>query len=204
MKLLPITLTAHKGNWQRFKARTRNKRFLAIQKKIFARDNNTCRFCGFKIDKFQHVVNIDHNYTNNKASNMVTSCSLCAQCFFLDSIGKDGTSGGNIIYLPEISQADLNHFCRILFASMLRETPYLGKLQSSYLSFLDRSEIVDELFGPESHKANTFGQALIDSNLDKKDQKKPILNNLRLLADRKHFTKEINYWKTNVFEQLPL
>lgn len=202
--LLPTVLTAKRGNWQRFKARQRNQRFLALVKKIYTRDKYTCRFCGFQTKKYLSVVNKDHNYSNNKSSNLVTACSLCTQCFFLDSLGQDGKTGGYVIYLPEISQADLNHFCRVLFSSMLKDAPYKGKLQTSFLSLKDRSQIVEQLFGPGSSNPNTFGQALIDSNLEHKQLKHPALVNLRLLPERKFFAEQVKYWKKTVFDQIPL
>jgi len=204
MKLLPVMLTARQGNFERYQKRKRNKRFLQLAKKIHARDKNTCRYCGFQSNKYLQVVNHNHNYSNNKPSNMVTACTFCAQCFFLDSIGRDGKSGGYIIYLPEISQADLNHFCRVLFSSMLRETPYKGKLQTAFLSFKDRSQIVEQIFGPESSKPEIFGQSLIDSNFSKKQLTHPIFNYLRLLPERNFFSEEIIYWKSTIFESIPL
>lgn len=204
MQLLPIVLTARRGNWQRFIARKQNQRFLAIQKKIFARDHNTCRYCGFESDKYQVIVNHDHNYINNKANNLVTACIFCAQCFFLDQIGKNNNTGGYIIYLPEISQADLNHTCRVIFTSLLRDAPYKGKLQYSYLSLKDRSNVVDEIFGPNSSNPNIFGQALIDSNFSPEQLQHSALSNLRLLPERNYFTQEIKYWKQTVFDQVPL
>lgn len=204
MKLLPLTLAAYKGNWQRFISRKRNKRFLEIQKKVFSRDKKTCHYCGFISNKYQVVVNRDHNYRNNKAANLSTACMFCAQCFFLDAVGKNNHTGGHIIYLPEVSQADLNHFCRVLFSSMLNDAPYRGKLNATYLSFYDRSKTVDEVFGPGSSEPSTFGQTLIDSNLSKKDLNSELMLSLRLLPTKKPFSQEIVYWKNNIFDQIPL
>ena len=180
------------------------KSFLPRQKEIFERDAYTCRYCGFQSEKYQNVVNCDQNYRNNKRNNMATACAFCTQCFFLDGIGKDGNSGGHIIYLPEVSQADLGHFCRVLFSSMLRDAPYKGKLQTAYLSLKDRAKVVEEVFGPESSIPETFGQSLIDSNFTEEQLQHPILAHLRLLPDRKYFTEQIAYWKATVFDQIPL
>lgn len=203
-EFLPIVLQANRGNWQRFKSRQRNKRFQELEKKVFLRDKHTCRYCGFQSKKFQCVVNHDQNYRNNTAKNMVTACIFCAQCFFLDGIGKDGASGGIIIYLPEVSQADLNHFCRVLFCSMLRDAPYKGKLQTAYLSLKDRSQGVVDIFGPDTGDPTVFGQALLDSGLTKEERNHPVLQHVRLLPMRQYFTDEINYWKSTVYEQIPL
>lgn len=204
MAYLPVVLNAKRGNWQRFQARKRNQRFLAVRDKIFVRDRHTCRYCGFQSQKYQEVVNHDNNYANNKTANLVTACSLCAQCFFLDSVGQDKNTGGYVIYLPEISQADLNHFCRVLFSSMLRDAPYKGKLQTTYMSLKDRGQTVDQLFGPQSHEPTTFGQTLIDTNLNNKVSQLELMKNLRLLPRRVNIPDQVKYWKETVFDQIPL
>lgn len=203
-QLLSITITAYRGNWQRFSARKRNQAFLAFQAKIFKRDKHRCRFCGFSSNKFLNTVNIDHNYSNNKAKNMATACSFCTQCFFIDAAGLSANSGGNIIFLPEITQADLNHFCRALFTSMTSDTPYRGKLQSCYLSLQDRGKILESLLGPGSADARIFGQALLDSNSGELARNHSLMQQLRFLPDRSKFSKETTFWKQNVFKDIPL
>ena len=201
---LPLIITARRGNWQRFLSRRRNKRFLEIQQKVFVRDESTCQYCSLQTDKYLWVVNTDQDYANNHVNNLATACSFCAQCFFIDCIGQNNRMGGTVIYLPEVSQADLNHFCRVLFTSMLRDAPYKGKLQSTFMSLLDRTKVVEEVFGPESSQANTLGQALIDSSLSAEQLRHPLMKNLRILPNRKNFTVEIEYWKKTIFDQIPL
>lgn len=204
MELLNISLTARRGNWQRFMGRKNNKAFIAARDKVFARDDYTCRFCGFQSKQYQEVVNIDQNYSNNTLKNLATACSFCTMCFFLDSVGIDGKSGGTIIHLPEISQADLNHFCRALFCSLLRDAPYKGKLQAVLLSLQDRSKPVDDVFGPGSHEPILFGQTIIDCGLTPEQLKHPILSELKILPTRKFYKEQAEYWKTTVFASIPL
>ena len=204
MQLLPIQLTAQRGTWQLFTARKRNQRFLEFEKKILEHDDHTCCYCGFQALNYQSVLNRDHNYKNNKIDNLVTACPFCRQCFFLDALNNPAVGGGYIIYLPEINQADLNNFCRVLFSCLLKNAPYKGKLQTTYLSFKDRTKQVEELFGPGSSNPATFGQTLLDSNLTPKELAHPILTQIRLLPERKFFEEQILYWKTTVFDKIPL
>jgi len=204
VSLLPIHLNAERGNWQLFKTRKQNKRFLEIEKKILERDDYTCGYCGFKSLNYQTVVNRDQNYRNNKADNFVTACPFCQQCFFLDALVNPELGGGYIIFLPEIGQGDLNNFCRVLFSCLLKNAPYKGKLQTTYLSFKDRSKQTEDMFGPGSSNPATFGQTLIDSGLSKKELSHPILTQLRLLPERKFFEQQILYWKATIFDKIPL
>jgi len=206
MDLLPIKITARRGNWQRFMARkvSTNKAFPPVRDKVFERDDYTCRYCGFQAKRFQEVVNIDQNYSNNTLDNLATACSFCSQCFFLDSVGFDSRSGGTVIHLPEMTQSDLNHFCRALFCSMLREPPYKGKLQAVYLSLQDRGKAVETALGPSAQDPTVFGQSLIDSQLDEKQLNHPIFSELRLLPLRKPFKQQAEYWKSTLFAHIPL
>jgi intracellular multiplication protein IcmJ len=202
--LLPITLSAERGNWQRFMNRKANKAFAAVKAAILKRDDDTCRYCGFQVKQDQEILNIDQNYDNNPLDNLATACRFCAQCFFLDSVGLDGKSGGTLIYLPEISQADLNHFARTLFSSMLRDTPYKGKLQAAYLSLTDRATLVEEVFGPHTKDPIVFGQTMIETGLTAVQLKHPIFSELKLLPTRKYYKADAEYWKSTVFQHIPL
>lgn len=204
MELLPITITAQRGSWRQYQARKKNKKFLLVKKRILERDNYTCRYCGFFAKEFQEVVNIDGNYKNNSINNLATACCFCAQCFFLDAVGLDSNMGGVITHTPEISQADLNNFCRVLYCSLDKESAYKGKLQAVYMSFKDRSKEVVNCFGPDSSDPRVFGQGLLDAALNKEQLQHEVLKHLRLLPSKKAFAPQIDYWKKTVFAKVPL
>lgn len=202
--LLPITLTARRGNFKKFMSRKQNAKFQTVQKQVFARDEYTCLYCGFQSQDYMELVNIDQNYDNNKMSNMATACSFCTQCFFLDSVGTMPQTGGFVVFIPELSQADLNNFCRVLFCSMDKETIYKNKLHSVYMSLKERAQDVEKNFGPQTSTPKIFGQSLIDSQPTVEQLNHDALQHLRLLPNRKDFKKEIEYWKKTVFANIPL
>ncbi len=100
--------------------------------------------------------------------------------------------------------ADLNHFSRTLFCSMLRDPPYKGKLQAAYLSLMDRAKPVEEVFGPHTQNPIIFGQTIIDTGLTAAQLKHPIFSELKLLPTRKYYKTETEYWKSTVFANIPL
>lgn len=87
--------------------------------KILARDDFTCRYCGFRAEKFQKVVPRDWASVDFKLSNLVTACAFCEQCFTLESVGIMGS--GLLIWLPEITQAALHHICRAIYVARHEE-----------------------------------------------------------------------------------
>ena len=204
MALLPLKLMARRGNWQAFTQRKRNPSFLELEQRILERDQHACRFCGFQSDRFQEVVNLDHDYDKNTTSTMVTACNLCAPCLFLDAVGPACHWGGTLIHLPELLQTDLNHFCRVLFCSLLRDSPYKGKLQSTYLTLQERSHPIEQFFGPKASEPHIFGQSVIDSRLDETIFQQPVFDEIRLLPNRKQLTEPVDYWKSSAFAHIPL
>ncbi len=206
MQLLSLQLVAKRGSFAAFQSRRGKPNFVELEQEVMARDNNSCRYCGFRCDKHQVVVNRNQNYNSkhNVIDNMVTACVFCAQCFLLDGLTTDGNSGGWIIYLPEINQADLNNFCKTLFTSLLSNSAYKGKLQTTYLSLQDRAQVVEEIFGADSSNPFVFAQGVIDTGIGSAQFKHPLMQKLRLLPDRKFFTEEIQYWKSTVFNDIPL
>jgi intracellular multiplication protein IcmJ len=83
-----------------------------VRAAILDRDGHTCVYCGFACQKFQEVHHIDGDHDNNFPENLVTACSFCHATQHIGLAGKEGR--GQLIWLPEMSQAALNHAVRWL------------------------------------------------------------------------------------------
>lgn len=200
--MYPLKLNANPEGWRIYMARKSDAAFLTFSKKVFRRDSYTCQFCGFQAREYQEVINLDQNYFNNKLSNMVTACCFCAQCFFLESVGVGGYGGGTLIYLPEITQNNLDSFCHVLFCAIVNDTGYKSTAQSIYRSFKLRAQMIDEQFGEGSSQPSTFGQLLIESRVKESEYYDSILNDLRLLPSRASFKTQIEHWATTALNEL--
>ncbi|WP_419420339.1 type IVB secretion system protein IcmJDotN [Legionella sp. D16C41] len=200
-ELNKLNLVASPGAWRLYSARKADERFKAFELKVFQRDRYTCQFCGFQAKLFQEVVNLDGNYTNNRLSNMATACCFCAQCFFVESVGVGGYGGGTLIYLPELSQAELNSLCHVLFCAITNDTGYKTSAQNIYRSFKFRSQAVEEKFGEGTSDPAIFGQLIIDSGASLETADK-LFHNIRLLASRAKFRKQIEQWAASALEEM--
>lgn len=198
----PIKLNANPEGRRVFSLRKSDPAFLAFSKKALQRDNYTCQFCGFQAREYQEIVNLDQNYLNNKFSNLVTACCFCTQCFFLESVGLGGFGGGTLIYLPEISQNNIDSFCHVLFCAIANDTGYKNTAQAIYRSFKLRSQMVEEQFGEGSSNPAAFGQLLIDSKANNFTYYDNILSNLRLLPSRASFKTQIEHWAATALNEL--
>jgi 5-methylcytosine-specific restriction endonuclease McrA len=77
MDLLPLGLGVNIEGALLFESRKADAAFLRTQKKVMLRDNYTCRFCGFRAEEYQEVVNINGDYRDNRLDNLATACIFC-------------------------------------------------------------------------------------------------------------------------------
>ena len=86
MEYLPLKICAKRGNWERFRSRRRNERFLAAQSKIYKRDKFTCVRCGKPCNEVHHIFSQSHSpHLKYDPENAVCSCYDCHE-----AISKDG------------------------------------------------------------------------------------------------------------------
>ena len=197
-----LKLVATPGSWRLYSARKVDERFKAFEKKVLNRDRYTCQFCGFQARLFQEIVNLDNDYTNNKFPNLVTACCFCAQCFFIESVGVGGYGGGTLIYLPELTQSELNSLCHVLFCAITNDTGYKTSAQNIYRSFKFRSQIVEEKFGEGTSDPGLFGQLMIDANVTDESIREQLFKNILLLPSRAKFRKQIEKWAASALEEI--
>jgi len=196
-----LKLKASPGAWRLYSARKADGRFREFETKVLQRDAYTCQFCGFQAKLFQDVVNLDGNYSNNRLANLATACCFCAQCFFIESVGVGGYGGGTLIYLPELSQSELNSMCHVLFCAITNDTGYKSSAQTIYRSFKSRSQEVEDKFGEGTSDPAIFGQLIIDSGTNAGDAEK-LFTNIRLLPSRAKFRKQIERWAASALEEI--
>lgn len=193
--LRTISVKLNPGAWAYYAKRNADERFASYKKTVAYECNDTCQFCGFKDKSYMEVINLDGNYKNNKVTNMVLACPLCAQCFFLEMIGKVANTGAVLIYLPEMSQEDLNGLCHALFCAILNGTKYASVAQATYNDLRLLSKVVEETYGAGMSNPAFMGQMIIDTPLENKDNvSKRLLSGVRVLPLLNKFTKCVETW----------
>lgn len=201
--LMPIAIGCMPGAWRVYAARKIDKHFMRFAQTVWERDQYRCRYCGFQSQHHQEVVNIDQNYTDNSVSNMATACCFCAQCFFLDAVGKSDAGGGSVIYLPEISQNQLSALCHVLFCAMVNATVFADQAQSIMRDLKLRSRTVDQVLGDGMSQPANLGQAFIDARIkDRRAFQATLLKDLRLLPSRAKFESKMQVWSAEATAEL--
>lgn len=201
-KYLPLELNASADAWRIFSARKADVNFKAFEKKVLERDAYTCRYCGFQAEQYQEIVNVDGNFRHNKINNLATACIFCTQCFFLESIGVGGFGGGILIYLPELSQGEINSICHVIFCAISNNSSYKSLAQNIYLNFKLRSALIETKFGEGSSDPANFGHLLIDARQQDPLKLKKIMEGIRLLPSRAKFRTQIESWAATAIQDI--
>lgn len=92
-----------------------------LKQKVFARDDHTCRCCGFRSMKYQDTLYLNGRTDDLRLENMATTCIFCHQCFNLDQVTL--MRSGVLVWLPEISQTELHHVVRAIFVARISQGP---------------------------------------------------------------------------------
>lgn len=201
--MYPLQLSINPEGWRLFMSRKTNKTFQKLQGNIFERDRYSCQFCGFQAHDYQEVVNLDNNYRHNTLSNMVTACCFCAQCFFIENIGLGDFGGGKLIYLPEMTQVELNSFCHVIFCAMTNGTNYRDTAQSIYRSLKFRMQPIEDKYGVGASNPNVFSQLLIEYEGEEKATViEKSMESFRLLPSYAKFKKQLDRWAEAAAEEL--
>ncbi len=203
MSYRELTLSASADNWRLFTLRKADPAFLGVQQSVWERDQYCCQFCGFEAHSYLDVVNGDGNYTNNTRDNLVTACPYCSQCFFLESVGQAEFGGGTIIYLPEMTQAELNATCHSLFSAMALGLSYDSEMKNTYRNFKLRSQVVEKELGEGVSSPSLYGRLLVDARIENHSTVlEKFSANLRLLPTASRFTVQIESWVKSAMQEL--
>lgn len=193
--LRTINLAVNPGAWAYYAKRNADSRFEQFQKRVASECYDTCQFCGFKDKSHMQVINIDGDYKNNKLTNMVLACPLCAQCHFLEMIGKVDNSGAILIYLPTMSQEMLNGLCHALFCAIMNGTKYADAAQAVYNDLRLLNKAIEEHYGEGLSNPAFMGQMIIDTPLDNRDAvSRKLLEGVRVLPLLNKFTTCVQAW----------
>lgn len=198
-----LQVAVNLSGWRIYVRRRDDQAFQKVIKRVFQRDSYSCWYCGFQAMQYQQVVNADGNYANNQFNNLVTACCFCAQCLFLESVGMDEYGGGQLIFLPELGQADLNSFCHVLFCAMGNGTGYQDTAKAVYRDLKFRAQPIEDRYGNGTSQPAVLGQLLLEQAARSKEPvKKDLLKDMRLLPSYESFKVPLQAWAEAALEEL--
>lgn len=176
-----------------------SRRLAKMRDRVLSRDNHTCQGCGWRAEQWQEIHHRDHDHRNMRESNLETLCPLCHQVFHLPQAGA--TSGASVIWLPEISQADLNRMLMAIFvAKRNTKHPFHGTATQIHNDLEARRSTMETAFGRSD--PGILAQVLLKMRPDDYAKRGVYLSSLRLFAHETRFPYEIEYWEAAHFKDL--
>lgn len=118
-----------------------------LRKKIYERDNHTCKFCGFRSEKYQDIHFLDQNSASAQPANMATVCMFCHQCFNIERVSD--MRSGVLIWLPEIAQPDLHNIARAIYVARISQGPVSDAARKAFDVMMKRREEVKNRIGTD-------------------------------------------------------
>ena len=186
-----------------FTKREEDPRFQPFKRRVLARDSFTCQYCGFESQEHLVITNRNNDYTQNKVGNLLSTCYLCAQTKFIDAAGSVGFCGGQLIFLPDIEQADLNSLCHVLFHSIALQDSNASQAKNIYRTLKLRGQLIDKQLGDDMSNPATYCQMLSDA--DENQSKKfnhGIGQSTRFLPDVVGYQACVQDWIRLSFKEL--
>lgn len=118
-----------------------------LKQKILSRDDNTCKCCGFKSQKYQEILFLNSDTSDLSEKNLATACMFCHQCFNLDQVSQ--MRSGVLIWLPEIEQAQLHHIARAVYVARISQGAMADAARKTLDALMARREEVKRRLGTD-------------------------------------------------------
>ncbi|WP_323025695.1 type IVB secretion system protein IcmJDotN [Castellaniella sp.] len=178
-----------RGVWRRDDehAALADEAFAPKRKSVFERDGYACRYCGFKASKYQEVHHMDDNHANNDVENLLTVCTLCHQVHHLGMFAM--RNAGFLAVLPEFTQAEVNHLCRIIHVTSIFAEQSVGeRLQGLFTLFMSRGmDTLKRPFGCDLSDPYLLTQILSGGDDKLYGTRNQALADLRLVSTKNAF-----------------
>lgn len=197
----PIVLgIARSGNAQNLSSGADKGAELApeILARVLDRDEHRCQCCGFQSGKYQTVLFKNGVSTDHRMDNMLTACIFCHQCFNLDRVYD--MRSGVLVWLPEITQADLHHMARAIFVARVSQGPVANAARQALDMLLARREEARRRLGTDDPYilANVMRDYLGDRHYKMRERK---LDGVRLFPLDRRIVREADL-EFNQFPQI--
>jgi hypothetical protein len=191
MKLLPLILSVARNI-----PLDRGNSYIkpATIQRVHSRDKNHCLFCGWheRNDKHRKVSSLTGVYEEHTSpTHLVTSCIICELTQRLVMTGNLGA--GDLVYLPELSQAQLNELARAVYFAKLSNVKECLDAAEPLVSYIsdDRRVLAAQYIGVSPFNLLNLASALRERDDITYKKRHEFLKPLRIWPDLKYLSKVI-------------
>ncbi|NJL27640.1 MAG: type IV secretion protein DotN [Thermoanaerobaculia bacterium] len=118
----------------------------AVRAAVLRRDVETCQLCGFRSLKYQTVLGSPGG--RDDIDGVFTSCTFCEQVMHADLVPAQRS--GVLLWLPEISQAQLNRSMHDLYALRITQGDRAQRARALLDRLMARRNTAEERFGSDN------------------------------------------------------
>lgn len=193
MVVLDLVLSIKRGVWRRddTQSESADRDFAAVRPKVVARDGSRCTACGLQAE-MQDVHHLDDDHANNSPDNLATADPLCHGVHHIGQVGLAGE--GRLIYLPELSQVDVNHLQRTCFIALEIGEQGEKEMAAAILKrLLARAKVVENSPWQTSAPAD-FAGALKKVGEEEYAKRGQSMEGLRLVYHPRRFLRYMPSW----------
>lgn len=188
-----------------------------------SRFGRRCYYCDFPFGSSDHfeVHNLDHDHQNEELANLVPVCELCHAPFHLDLVTRKWPGDvGKVIFLPELTQPELNNLLQAAFYAMaVKKVGEENKSEGQpnvhphvlYQKLEARADQVErnakgDILRAGLSKPFVLGRVLAEMDDDAYAKRDELFKGLRFLAPQTHFVAQAQNWNGNdcAFSKLDL
>jgi intracellular multiplication protein IcmJ len=177
------------------------KGFAAFADKLIASRKYKCDCCGLKSERFMRLVSRNGIYSQLKPEQFLVCCPFCFCTLRLEQ----GKGKGNIAYMPELTQQQINMICHVIWffsgVKVLSSTQF-HYANGLYESLLTRVELVETVLGEKSSLPENFAFGLKAMPDDDYSKRAKAFGGLRFLPNKNGFFSEFEYWRSTVYPQM--
>ncbi len=202
MSFLPIALGVRRKPEAEERVFKNRSKFKAVVEKTLWRDDYACRCCGFRAQRYQRVIpSFDGSGVKD---DFITVCLFCESCLALDRAGMSGV--GVLVWLPELTQAELNHVMRAVYVARESGHPLAATAKHVHEALMTRRTEAKKRLGSDDPLllATVLFESLNDAEYDAVKEK---LEGIRLVpldrmivrtaqGDVNKFAEIVNYWRS--------
>lgn len=188
------------------------QRAAVIAQGRFGRRCVCCDFAFGTTDSFD-LHHIDGDHTNNSNENVAPVCELCHSAFHIDLVSKKWPSNtGKVIFLPELSQAQLNNLLQAVFFAMAmqvsstEQTPVAEVHQfhphTVYRRLMERAHQVEMNEQGETVRKGfsdpvVFSRVLLDMSDEEYANRNMLIAGCRFVPGADYFIQQAGNWAAN-------
>ncbi|CAG9184190.1 HNH endonuclease [Cupriavidus pampae] len=230
--LPPLLMAAKRKVWRMHDhAGEADKAFQKVRGPVLEAAGYSCEFCGLKSDKYQEVHHLDDDHANNAKENLACACPLCHQVFHIGMAGM--RDGGYVIAMPELSQAELNQLClvmwivektdasqfsqehKLMHQNLFMHVKSLGSLLvnrranvknrfSALLEANGQSKEFTKRLSLETIGPSLLANVLMQLTDDEYARRGELLGSLRLMPRPERFDAQFKFWSEDQQRKMPI